>query len=58
MDTMTGDRDATTNEHTLDLFRSIKKSELNCTRSHTLSAVGKPEFANRVTVEFLMTNEN
>jgi pimeloyl-ACP methyl ester carboxylesterase len=52
---MAGDRDATTHEHTLELFRSIKGAELCIVpgASHFLLSE-KPEFANRVILDFLL----
>jgi pimeloyl-ACP methyl ester carboxylesterase len=52
---MAGDRDATTHEHTLELFRSIKNAELCIIpgASHFLLSE-KPEMANRVILDFLL----
>ncbi|HYY92361.1 MAG TPA: alpha/beta hydrolase [Candidatus Dormibacteraeota bacterium] len=52
---MAGDRDATTHEHTLELFRSIKNAELCIVpgASHFLLSE-KSEFANRVILDFLL----
>lgn len=56
---MAGDRDATTHEHTLELFRSLKKAELCIVpgASHFLLSE-KPEMANRVILDFLLKKEN
>lgn len=56
---MAGDRDATTQEHTLELFRSIKKSELCIVPGATHFLLSeKPGFVNRVILDFLRTKEN
>ena len=52
---MAGDRDAVTAEHTLELFRSIKKSELCIIPGATHFLLSeKPEVANRVIIDFLV----
>jgi len=56
---MAGDRDATTHEHTLELFRSIKNAELCIVPGATHFLLSeKPEIANRVILEFLLKNRN
>jgi pimeloyl-ACP methyl ester carboxylesterase len=51
-----GDRDATTPEHTLELFRSIKGAQLCVIPGATHFLLSeKPAFANRVILEFLQT---
>ena len=52
---MAGDRDATAHEHTLELFRSIKNAELCIVPGTTHFLLSeKPEFANRVILDFLL----
>jgi pimeloyl-ACP methyl ester carboxylesterase len=52
---MAGDRDATTQEHTLELFRSIKNAELCIIPGATHFLLSeKPEMANRVILDFLL----
>ena len=52
---MAGDRDATTHEHTLELFRSIKNAELCIIPGATHFLLSeKPEMANRVILDFLL----
>ena len=53
---MVGDRDATTPEHTLELFRSIKDAQLCVIPGATHFLLSeKPAFANKVILEFLRT---
>jgi pimeloyl-ACP methyl ester carboxylesterase len=52
---MAGDRDATTHEHTLELFRSIKNAELCIVPGTTHFLLSeKPELANRIILDFLL----
>ncbi|MBO0888156.1 alpha/beta hydrolase [Candidatus Bathyarchaeota archaeon] len=52
---MAGDRDATTHEHTLELFRSIKNAEFCIVPGTTHFLLSeKPEFAKRVILDFLL----
>ena len=54
-----GDRDATTHEHTLELFRSIKNAELRIIPGATHFLLSeKPEMANRVILDFLLKKGN
>lgn len=56
---MAGDRDATTHEHTLELFRSIKNAELCVIPGATHFLLSeKPAMANRVITDFLLKKEN
>lgn len=56
---MAGDRDATTHEHTLELFRSIKNAELCIVPGTTHFLLSeKPALANRVVLDFLLKQEN
>lgn len=56
---MAGDHDATTHEHTLELFRSIKNAELCIVPGATHFLLSeKPDFANRVIIEFLLKDQN
>jgi pimeloyl-ACP methyl ester carboxylesterase len=54
---MVGDRDATTPEHTLELFRSIKGAQLSIIPGATHFLLSeKPTAANRVILEFLLAD--
>ena len=56
---LAGDRDATTHEHTLELFRSIKNAELCIIPGTTHFLLSeKPEMANKVILDFLQKKEN
>lgn len=53
---MAGDRDATTHEHTLELFRSLKTAQLCIIPGTTHFLLSeKPEVANRMILEFLVS---
>jgi pimeloyl-ACP methyl ester carboxylesterase len=52
---MAGDRDATTHEHTLELFRSIKNAQLCIVPGTTHFLLSeKPQMVNRVILDFLL----